>query len=169
MIRQRLPQQLCGAALEIFRELKIIRSDARLIVVGDGALSQQMHKKIREFEIEDSVKMLGSRSDVNELLQAADVFLLPSKFEGLGIVLIEAQAAGLPTFTSAGVVPDDAKISELLEFVPLIESPKEWASRIAKTSNVNRENMKECISQAGYDNYENAKKLERTYLSCIAE
>ena len=74
--------------LEIFTELKAIKKNSKLIVVGDGVLRNEMLAHIKDLNINDAVMMLGSRDDVNDLLQAADAFLLPSKFEGLGIVLI---------------------------------------------------------------------------------
>lgn len=163
------PQKNPIFLLEVFHELKKLRSDAKLLVVGDGILNQQMCEKIKELKIDDDVQMLGSRKNVNKLLQAADVFLLPSKFEGLGIVLIEAQAAGLPTFTSADVVPQDAQITDLLTFIPLTDTAEEWARKVADSGNNSRKNMKEQIAKAGYDNYESAKKLEEMYFRFLEE
>ena len=163
------PQKNPIFLLEVFHELKKLRSDAKLLVVGDGILNQQMCEKIKEMKIDDDVQFLGSRKDVNKLLQAADVFLLPSKFEGLGIALIEAQAAGLPTFTSADVVPKDAQITDLLTFIPLTDTAEEWARKVSDSGNISRKNTKEQIAKAGYDNYESAKKLEEMYFRFLEE
>lgn len=75
---------------------------------------------------------LGIRSDVNEIMQAMDVFVLPSRFEGLGIVLIEAQAAGLPCVTSKNVVPDIVNVTGNVEFVGLDEPVDRWVEAIER-------------------------------------
>ena len=151
--------------LEIFYELKRIKPEAKLLVVGDGILKDEMNSKIKQLNIEESVEMLGSRTDVNHLLQASDVFLLPSKFEGLGIVLIEAQAAGLPTFTSKDVVPEDVSITNLLNFISLKEPSLVWAERIADVHIIERTNRFEQIRKAGFDSTTNIAFLENFYFS----
>lgn len=160
------PQKNPIFLLDIFHEIKKIRSDAKLLVVGDGVLREKMTKRISCYSLENSVLMLGSRSDVNELLQAADVFLMPSKFEGLGIVLIEAQAAGLKTYTSANVVPKEVKITQLLEFIPLEKSAEDWA-KIIVALEYKRICTTEVIKKNGYNNAENAKKLEQRYIHMV--
>lgn len=157
------PQKNPLFLIDIFREIKK-KQDSILIIIGDGYLRDKINARIKEYKLEDSVKLLGTRNDVNELLQAADFFVLPSKFEGLGIVLVESQAAGLPTFTTKDVVPDDVKITDLLEFVSVNASAKEWAEKILCVDTTARKNMGDQVRQAGYDNRENAKKLEKLYL-----
>lgn len=155
--------------LEIFSHLKVIVPETKLLVIGDGALKEQMVERISQLKMRDDVIMMGSRNDVNDLLQAADAFLLPSLFEGLGIVLIEAQAAGLPTFTSDKVVPPDVKATELLNFISLDSSPDEWAKCIVKSKKIKRLNTKKEIENAGYDSTCNAKILTDLYMSIVGE
>lgn len=162
------PQKNPIFTLEVFNELKKIHSNAKLLIVGDGILKQQIQEKIQQLKLNDDVHLLGNRTDVNNLLQAADVFLLPSRFEGLGIVLIEAQAAGLKTYTSANVVPKEVKITDLLEFISLDKSAKEWASLMGKSID-KRADKSECIIKAGYDNFANAKKLEKIYIDLVGK
>lgn len=161
------PQKNPIFLLEIFSEIKKIKKDAKLVVVGDGILKNKMIKKIKDLGIVDSVNMLGSRKDVNRLLQASDVFLLPSKFEGLGIVLIEAQVAGLPTFTTKDVVPEEAKITNLLTFIPKGNSAMYWAEEICKYRIDKRSDTKNIVRNSGYDNTENAVKLLKIYQKII--
>lgn len=160
------PQKNPIFLLDIFNEIRKLRSDAKLLVIGDGVLHEKMQERISALGLDKSVIMLGSRSNVDELLQVADVFVLPSKFEGLGIVLIEAQAAGLRTFTSENVVPKEVKITDLLEFISLDKTAAEWAKIIVK-SEYKRYCTKEYIQRAGYDNIENAKKLGELYISLV--
>lgn len=159
------PQKNPLFLIDIFREIKVKKQDSMLVIVGEGYLKDEITAKIVEYKLENDVKILGTRNDVNELLQAADIFVLPSRFEGLGIALVESQAAGLPTFTTKDVVPDDVKITDLLEFVPVNASAKEWATRILCADTMTRKNMGNQVRMAGYDNYENAKNLESLYLS----
>lgn len=85
---------------EIFWELSKVRNDCDLLWVGTGSMEAEIRNKIKEHGLEERVHLLGSRGDVSELLGCADVFLLPSFFEGLPFVLIEAQASGLPCVAS---------------------------------------------------------------------
>lgn len=158
------PQKNPIFMLEVFKELLKIKPEARLISIGDGVLKDEMLAKINELGISGNVLMLGNRSDVNELLQAADVFFLPSRFEGLGIVFVEAQAAGLPCFTSAKVVPSDVNVTGLVMFIDLESPQEEWAEKIAAADINNRRDTVGEIEKAGYDNEENARKLQELYL-----
>ena len=163
------PQKNPIFMLEVFAKLLKIRPEAKLICIGDGVLKDEMLSKIDELGISENVLMAGSRSDVNELLQAADIFFLPSRFEGLGIVFVEAQAAGLPCFTSARVVPSDVDVTGLVTFIDLEKSQEEWARSIASAETKNRRITTSEIASAGYDNEENARKLQELYLKIIGE
>lgn len=163
------PQKNPLFLLEIFSKIKRSRINSKLIVVGDGILKEKMIEKIAQLQISDDVIMLGSRSDVNELLQAADVFLLPSLFEGLGIVLIEAQASGLPVFTSKNVVPEDVQITELLRFLPLSLSSTVWAETILCAQNSNRIDFEDKIINAGYNIQTSVIALENFYIMMVGD
>ena len=91
--------------IEIFKGIVDNNKNAILLLVGQGEDEKKIKAKVKEYSLEKNVKFLGARDDVNNIMQAMDIFLLPSLFEGLGIVLIEAQATGLPCFTSNKVVP----------------------------------------------------------------
>ena len=85
-------------------------------MVGDGPLRDEIERRIVETNLDGCVRLLGQRSDVAELYQAMDAFVLPSVAEGLGIVYIEAQCAGLPCLGSADVVPESAQVCDLMHF-----------------------------------------------------
>lgn len=111
--------------IEIFSEIQKIDSKAYFIICGDGDLLSVAKKYAVGRNV--SVNFIGNVVNIQDYYQTMDLFLLPSRFEGLGIVLIEAQTSGLPCVTSLGVVPQDAKITDLLTYISLNETAKEWA------------------------------------------
>lgn len=141
--------------LRVFREVHRRRSNSILLLVGQGEEESSIRAQVCEWGLEKAVRFLGVREDIPQLLQAMDVFVLPSRFEGLGIVLIEAQAAGLPCFASANVIPDEAKISPLLHWIPLDDGPAAWAEQILALQ-TQRQDMYAEIVHAGYDIHEAA-------------
>lgn len=112
--------------IDIFESIHAQRRESILLIAGEGELRSEIEARIVQKGLSASVILLGMRSDINRIYQAMDCFILPSRFEGLGIVLIEAQCAGLPCVTSAGVVPQLAKVTDLVEFVSLNDSAKTW-------------------------------------------
>lgn len=139
------------------------------MLVGGGTLEAEIRQQAERLGVLDKIIFTGVRSDVNELLQAMDVFVLPSHFEGLGIVNIEAQAAGLPCFVSAKVVPPEAKVTELLQYIPLEAGAKAWAEQIvagAIPAEARRDTSEEIIC-AGFDIHSTAAELERFYREAL--
>lgn len=147
--------------LDIIKELVKVNSKILLVIIGDGELKQKIVKKVEYLKLNNNVLILKSRNDLNLFYNSLDIFLLPSTYEGLGIVLIESQINGLYTFTSKRRVPQEAKISNLLEFVNLNNNPKEWANRINEKMAISRNKVVECNSS--YSIVTNAKKLEKFY------
>lgn len=139
--------------LRIFYEILRINPQSKLMLVGQGSLEKKIRKQATELGIEDQIIFTGVRSDVNELLQAMDIFVLPSYFEGLGIVNIEAQTAGVPCFVSDKVIPQEVNLTDLMHYIPLSASPEEWARKIleGKIDFEKRKNMSGKIIEAGYD------------------
>lgn len=153
--------------LEIFAKIAEKQENARFLLVGDGELRPQIEEKAKQLGIWDKLILTGVREDVPALLQMMDAFVFPSLFEGLGIVLIEAQTAGLPCFTSKDVVPEEAKATELVQFISLSESAEYWADMVLKSKDAfARESKEQDIKEAGYDIIEAAKQLEEFYLHC---
>lgn len=149
--------------LEIFKEIVERKPNALLLLVGDGPLFEQIQERALALGIEQSVRFLGARSDVPQLLQAMDVFLFPSKFEGLGIVAIEAQAAGLACFASTSV-PQDIGITDLVQFIGLDVEPKRWATSILESDLRRREeDTREALQKAGYDITQSTEQLCEFY------
>ena len=148
--------------LNVFAETANKIPDARLLLIGDGPLKDDIEKQAEMLRIRDKVILTGARDDVNDLLQAMDVFCLPSRFEGLGIVLVEALCAGLKCIAS-DVVPEEINISDNICFLPL--SLIEWTNRIADISKgYDRRNMHDIITDAGYNIRYQIKEVEKLYL-----
>lgn len=155
--------------LDIFSEYKKIDPTSILVLVGDGILRWQIEERVRELGLTSSVKILGMREDVPELLNAFDLFLLPSKSEGLGIVLIEAQVNGLRCLTSDRV-PLEANILNSVEYMSLEREVTYWADRVKKMMEGSKKDRSidiQVVQDAGYDINIESKKLQEFYLSKV--
>lgn len=150
--------------IDVFNELHKKEKNSALILAGQGPLMEEIKDKVNKLGLSDSVKFLGQRNDANELYQAFDVFLLPSLYEGLGMVAIEAQCSGLPCIASTEV-PVIAKVADAMEFLDLSSDINEWVEKLEKELNKSkRENKIDKISRHGYNIKEEIKKLEQKYL-----
>ena len=130
----------------------------------------KIQAKAQALGVAEHVRFLGIRSDVADLMQAMDAFVLPSRFEGLGIVYIEAQAAGLKTFATAEVVPQEACVDEsLFTYLPREATAQQWADAMLAADTTQRENKLEVIQSHGYDIHQEAEKLRALYLKGKAE
>lgn len=148
--------------LDIFKEISEKDPRAVLMMVGDGEDRPMVEEKIRKSGLEDKVLMLGMRDDVAQLMLAMDVFLLPSRYEGFGIVLLEAQASGIHCVTSKTVVPEITNIAGGVTFVDLSESAEYWADTVLKYRQTERKNYCKEIHEAGYSIEEVSEILEKT-------
>ena len=112
---------------------EIVKKDkkAMLMIIGTGPLYQNIEQKICKYEIQNNIILLDSKSDINKYYSAFDCFVLPSKYEGLGIVNIEAQVSGLDVIVSSSV-PQEAKITPNLNYLDLSLGANRWAIEILK-------------------------------------
>ncbi len=152
-----------GFLIEIFAEVLKFEKNAVLLLIGEGDLEAEIRQKVKAQGIEKNVRFLGIRSDVNRVLQAMDVFLFPSLYEGLGIVIIEAQAAGLPCVIS-DTVPSEAVVTDLAEKISLESSVEIWAKAVVNNKNRERGNTEKEIRKAGYDIKATADIIMQFYL-----
>lgn len=153
--------------LKVFSVVKRTQSNSVLMLVGDGELETSIKMQAAQLGIADSVLFMGRQSNVGELMSAMDMFVLPSLYEGLGIVLVEAQCNGLPCVVSQEAYNEEVNIyPELLSVMPLSCDTKEWAdlilskTAIAADRNVDLQILQDC----GYDMKTEIKKLEALYL-----
>lgn len=150
--------------IDIFAEIHKMNQNTVLILVGQGELEENMKEKVAKLGLDDCVEFLGARNDVPKLLKDFDVFLLPSLFEGLPLVGIEAQAAGLPMITS-NTVTLEADVTGNVTFLPLELSAEEWAKKILEVNeSFVRKDMTQKVREAGYDIKQTAQWLQKFYL-----
>ena len=152
--------------LEIFKDIVQIIPNATLVLLGDGSLRKNIETKVQEYHLEDRVQFLGVRTDVSEWLQAMDVFLFPSWYEGLGMAAVEAQISGLPTLMST-YVPKEAKVIENAWFLPLDKNSWVDCLKLLHGSPVNREVNKADLGH--YDIEIEARKLMEYYQQLLMD
>jgi len=152
--------------LDIFKAYLHLNPRSILLLIGDGELKEELKQKVVDEGLTEQVKFLGVRADVNEWLQAMDIFIFPSIFEGLPITLIEAQAAGLPIMAS-DTITKEAQITDLITFRSVTLEAVRWAKRIDDHLVLFRENMTAEIIKAGYDVKDTARFLENYYLTIM--
>lgn len=151
--------------IDIFNEMLKTGCNAKLVLIGDGPLKQAMEKKADELRLAGRVLFLGPRKDVADIIDAFDVFVFPSIYEGLGIVIIEAQANGIPAICS-DAIPDQAIIGSAVTKLSLASGVKAWADCILNTE-LQRVQLMDRLQAAGYDVRAEAKKLQEYYLSKV--
>ena len=135
--------------IEVFKALHDKHPNSLLIMVGDGPLKPSIEKKVSLLGLSSSVKFLGIREDIPDIMQGMDLFLFPSLFEGLPVVLVEAQAAGLRCIASDSIT-SETDVSGRVEFVSLTELPDKWSDKILSTS-YEHADTSELLRQNGYD------------------
>ncbi len=155
--------------VDIFNEVYKKNANSILLLVGQGPLQDTIKEKVKVYGLEKNVKFLGQRTDINYLYQVFDIFVLPSIYEGLGIVLIEAQVSGLYCIASSQV-PRVSKVTDNIEFLDLENNPDQWAQEILKKSLIlKRENHINDVAQSGYDIKNQCKKLEDKYIELVGK
>lgn len=149
--------------IDIFAKIHSINNNTFLWMVGDGPLRENVEQRIADYRLEDFVDLLGFRNDIPQILMGMDALIFPSFHEGLSIVTVEAQAAGLFVFAS-DTISSEHKISDKLEFISLSNSAEEWAEKVMDSlmmqSISKRKNNSICD---GYSIIETVKKLEEIY------
>lgn len=153
--------------IDVFNELQKDKDNVVLILVGDGELRKNIIEKCERLGISDKIIYLGTRNDVNKIMNVFDCFVFPSIYEGLGIVLIEAQATGIPCVFS-DVVPKEANIiKENNTTISLKSNLKVWSKAIIDSQNKKLKNPKKRIQDAGYDINIEAKKMQEFYKKIV--
>jgi glycosyltransferase involved in cell wall biosynthesis len=143
---QKNPQKL----IHIFRELCKNANHYKLLMVGEGDLREEVQKLIGKYKLEDAVILTGNQLETEDYYQMMDCFVLPSRYEGFGIVLLEAQAAGLRCYTTERVVPDETNLTGRVTFIPESAPVDTWV---------------QAIEANGFDRVDCLEKLEKSEYS----
>ena len=169
-----VPQKNHDFLIDVFFEFKKIVPDSVLVLAGTGPLMKEIQNKAENLRISDSVIFLGQRNDATKLYSAFDAICMPSLYEGLSVVLVEAQAACLPCVVSSEVTEETAIKTErkkLISFMSLEKSASEWAEKLKSVAEntEKRVEMKKAFTEAGYDIENEAKKLEGYYEAALSQ
>lgn len=156
--------------IQIFEEICKKSNNYKLILIGDGKLREEIEELVKRKKLEDKVIFTGVRKNINEILQAIDIIVMPSIYEGLPVALVEAQSASLPCLIT-DTITDEVDITELIYREKLREEPNVWANDIVDIlNNFNRETVKDVelkIKKHGYDIETTTNNIETIYLNGI--
>lgn len=157
--------------IEIFASLVNIKN-CSLILVGEGPLYNETVELVKKYRLQEKVHFVGTTNCVEEYLSAMDCFVLPSRYEGLGIVYVEAQAADIETFATEERVPHEVSFTERMHFISERKNPKEWAEQIISFAGQNhnsRRDRRKDVCEAGYEIMVEALRLQKKYISLMME
>lgn len=147
--------------IDIYNDFCKYSVKSKLLLIGEGDLKEDIITKIKKYNIEDNVIVLEPVSNVYEYMQAMDIFILPSLFEGLPVVAVEAQATGLKV-VAADTITKELPIDELSEYIGL-ENIEQWCE-VLKNCEYGRKSTYEKMTESGYNICEEAIKLQEFYL-----
>ncbi len=150
--------------IDVFAEHIKLNDNSVLLLVGEGYLEESIREKVKRLGLENKVMFLGLRSDVDRIMQGFDLFLLPSLFEGLPLVIVEAQAAGLICLAADTISPLSDLGCGLVKYLPIYDAGV-WAKAIDESKGERKITTQQVID-SGYDIATSAKELETFYLSC---
>ncbi|MBM7651864.1 glycosyltransferase family 1 protein [Neobacillus cucumis] len=152
--------------IDIFTKFNEVNNESVLLLIGDGPLRSTIEKKVIQLNIQDKVKFIGIRNDINQILQGLDVFVFPSLHEGLPVSLIEAQGAGLPCFISENISKEVDLGGNLVHFLPL-DKEDQWLKKIVEIDSTkpSRKLMSTVLKEQGYDIEDTVEIIVKYYLS----
>lgn len=152
--------------LEVFKEYNKINPKSKLAFIGEGELKVSIEQKLQEYGLKDKVILPGMVSDAHKWYQAFDLFLLPSLFEGLPVVLVEGQVSGLPCLVS-DTITKQINLTELIKYKSNKLSAKEWAKDIEAMlqNEIDRVKYKDEMYKAGFNVKSIAKEVEQYYMA----
>jgi len=150
--------------MDVFYEILKRKKNSRLLLIGDGHLKKEMEEKTKKYRMQQEVKFLGLRTDIPEILAAADIFLMPSLHEGLPLALVEAQVAGLPCFISDSIPKEVDMGAGLVEFLQLNMDAETWAKKILASDKSRKPEALRKVVEKGYSIQDTLRMAEEIYL-----
>jgi len=153
--------------IHLFKQFNNVQSNSNLFLLGDGNLAKDIKSQIKALNLDGKIHIMGAVNNVNDFLQAMDIMVFPSMFEGLPVSIIEAQAAGLPCVLSDTISKEVAVLPDYVQFVNLNAPIEQWLKSIDTALALPRKIQSEAILKAGYDIQTNVKVLESFYLKSL--
>jgi glycosyltransferase involved in cell wall biosynthesis len=154
--------------IDIFKAIHDKEPNSVLMLVGEGELRGKIEKKVEDLGLTDGVIFTGLRQDIPELLQAMDVILFPSLYEGLPVTIVEAQASGIKCILSDTITKEVVCDDHLVHFMSLKSQVNDWADKVLEYSNgYTRENSHDQIMKSGYDIHQTSIILQKFYLTHV--
>lgn len=157
--------------IDVMNEIRKKRDNAHFVIIGAGNLEDKMKSRIADYEMDSVMSWLGRREDIKQFYNAFDAFLLPSIYEGLPVVGLEAQACGLPVFFSDAITRE-AAACDLGVFIPLDASASKWADIIIDRTEKNitvRCGHEEDLIRSGFDACSEANRLTEYWYKAYNE
>lgn len=151
--------------LDIFAHLRHLDPTALLVLIGGGGQTERRtRERVKRLGLTGHVRFMGIRTDIARLLQGIDVFLFPSRFEGLSVAMLEAQAAGLPVVCSDGIPRQGIVLPDLVTSLPLTAAPATWAGHVLRAAHTDsRTDRRAAMTAAGFDIDNNSQWLQKFY------
>lgn len=163
------PQKNHFFLIDIFYEISKLNADVKLMLIGTGYQEKKIREKINQFNLNNKVIFIGNSNRVHDLMQAMDVFLFPSLYEGLPLTLIEAQASGLPIFIS-DTIPKDCIITDNIYVNSLEDDALNWAKKLLGViKSFKRVDTRNEIRKVGFDIETQCRWLEDYYMEGLYE
>lgn len=152
--------------LTVLKKLSENSSDYMYMIVGDGQLKKDLQNKVKALDLEKYVMFVGESKDIAKYYSASDIFVLPSLSEGLGIVLVEAQANGIPCIVSTNV-PQEACYTKFVKYVDL--DVEKWVNELKNMSLKRNEHAVNDFNLSDFDFYHSAELLKEIYLKLLED
>lgn len=157
------PQKNHAFLLDVFAEVTKRKPNAKLLLLGDGELRRDVEEKTAKLQLQNRVIFLGARKDVSDIINAFDVFVFPSIYEGLAIAMLEAQANGLRVVCS-DMISDQTVLTSFVKKLSLSDDASVWAGHVLNVDSM-RNDAGDALVRAGFDIRSAAKNLQEFYLS----
>lgn len=149
--------------IDVFNELHKENKEAKLLLIGEGKLKEEMKEKVKKLNLEEGVLFLGVRDDVSQIMQAMDVFVLPSNYEGLPVVGVEVQASGLNSIFSDKITKE-VIVTNNVKMLSIENNIEEWVKTIESIKTYERKDESENIRKNGYDIKDVAIQVQTFYI-----
>lgn len=155
--------------IEVFKEIKEFKPKSTLLLIGDGVLRNEIERRVKVYNLEKKVIFLGKKSNVEEYYQAMDCLILPSLYEGLPMVGVEAQCSGLPVLFSDTITREVG--TDFSKYLSLKDTKKKWAQKAIQLceQKTNRLKAKSTIANIGFDINKEVIKLQDKYLKIVKD